>query len=176
MVGRHTDLLDPARARIIALLERHGYPTPRSAIAGLSPQWIEYGSGAAAYGGITYPGPSLWFWSDARDDPRNGSAATWRGVTDSFYRDLRTLPPRWLLAEGDAPTQLAKLLEACTAACGAAQKSAFYEAAGSAAKAAWDDPNVDDAMRARRAEWPWRAAIPPAMHSAFAAGLDRQSP
>jgi 4-amino-4-deoxy-L-arabinose transferase-like glycosyltransferase len=175
MVGRYTDLLDPARARIIALLERHGYPTPRSATAGLSPQWIEYGVGAAAYGGIGYPGPSLWFWSEARDDPRNGSAATWRGVTDSFHRDLRTLPPRWLLAEGDAPTEFAKLLEACTAACSVAQKTAFYEAAGSAAKAAWNDPDVNDALRARRGEWPWRAAIPPEMHSAFAAGLDRQS-
>ena len=75
----------------------------------------------------------------------------------------------------DLRSEFATLLEAGTAACSVAQKPAFYEAAGSAAKAAWNDPDVNDALRARRGEWPWRAAIPPEMHSAFAAGLDRQS-
>lgn len=175
MAGRHTDLLDPARARILALLERHGYPMPRAAFAGLTPQTIDYGKGAAAYGGIGF-GPSLWFWSEAGDDPRNGSAATWRGVTDSFWRDLRALPPRWLLAEGEAPADFAKLLAACTAKCSEAQTTAFYEAAGRAAKAAWEDPEIDERLRVRRAEWPWRTAIPPSRHSAFSAGLDGGTP
>jgi hypothetical protein len=173
MAGRHMDLLEPIRARVYALLEIHGYPPPQVASSGLSPQWKDYGVGSAAYGGIAFPGPSLWFWTDAREDPRNASAATWRGVADSFERDLRTLSPRWLLANGNRPETLASWVEGCATACSPAQSAALYEAAGRAAAAAWEDPDLDDKGRASRSDWPWREAIPAAMHDAFASGLQR---
>lgn len=175
MAGRHMDLLEPIRARVYALLEIHGYPPPRVASSGLSPQWKDYGMGSAAYGGIAFPGPSLWFWTDAREDPRNASTATWRGVADSFERDLRTLSPRWLLANGNRPEALASWIEGCARACSPAQSAALYEAAGRAAAAAWEDPDLDEKGRASRSDWPWKEAIPAAMHDAFASGLQRSS-
>jgi hypothetical protein len=176
MAGGETAILEPARARILAVLQQHGYPPTSIAASGLSPDLSAYGKGAAAYGGMELPGPALWFWTEAREDPRNANAATWGGVADSFERDLRTLRPQWLLEDGAPPTALASLLESCTTACSSWQSAALYRAAGKVAAAAWEDPDLDPDLRARGSDWPWREAIPAAMQGAFEAGLKEGSP
>ncbi|MEZ4654091.1 MAG: hypothetical protein R3E12_11035 [Candidatus Eisenbacteria bacterium] len=148
MADGETDLLDPARARVFATLDLHGYATAQIAGSGLTPDLMAYGDGFAAYGGIARGNPTLWFWTDAKHDPRNASRPTWNGVADAFARDLHTVPPRWVLENGESPRALARLLERCAVACNKTQASALYRAAGSAAAAAWQDPDLDPAVRA----------------------------